>query len=158
MLEIGGITNAVPVCTPCSVGTYASESGVEDCQACGLNTYANVTGLSECLPCADSEYSYAGAVNCIPRLPCTTNDYEAYYTPCVSPGVRTLEYRWIEPLICDNTSVPLPTTQPNQPCALCNPGTIRNTNDFTCTPCPDGQWSSLGATSCGVCPPVSEDV
>jgi hypothetical protein len=94
--------------------------------------------------------------SCDLRLPCTVNDYESYYTPCVD-GLTRLAYRWKEPMICNNvTGVSLPPPSAPILCqeARCPLGSWSlNVSGGVCVPCPVGYYGTLdNPLGCALCP------
>jgi len=152
MIELGGISFAEETCNPCVPGTFNDRVGSSDCLQCPANTYNNVSASTRCYACPDTHYSYPGSTTCTLRLPCTTRDYEAYYSECEEGNVRTKFYRWLEPMICNpNSGVQLPPPQYNQTCAPCNPGERRSGHN--CVYCEEGSMSVGGPTAtCQRCP------
>jgi len=138
-------------CTACKAGTF-SETGSSQCTDCPLNTFSH-KGSSQCTNCDTlSEYSDAGAEECLTRPACTVNDYYQYNSPCDSHNTTQKLYKWIEPQLCRTDlfdSVKLPQASPVEPCPPCNPG--MEFINGSCHFCPPNHYSS-GSVPCANCP------
>jgi hypothetical protein len=156
MIEVLGMSDASDYCDFCPAGT-TSEAHATDCNECPINTYTSEPASSECLACPPNQYAYPGDSFCSDRDPCTADDYQSYHTSCTAQHVRTKVYEWKEPKICDSessSSVQLPPTEENLPCAPCNPGEYRHLDD--CLICQPGYYSTGGSQSeCLPCDPGS---
>lgn len=79
------------------------------------------TGSSSCTPCNQTHYAPPGSAVCLPRPPCTSADFETYYTPCRTGRVRDMYFRWREPKICSELvpgSIHLPPPEYNVGCGM----------------------------------------
>eukprot|EP00771_Trimastix_marina_P000635 gnl/Trimastix_PCT/1656.p1 GENE.gnl/Trimastix_PCT/1656~~gnl/Trimastix_PCT/1656.p1 ORF type:complete len:956 (-),score=237.75 gnl/Trimastix_PCT/1656:143-3010(-) len=149
-VHISGLNYADKECTKCPPGSSSGERSAT-CTKCPRNTHAATAGSPTCEPCPADAYSYTGSLTCTARVPCTEDDYEALYDPCIG-GRRREYFQWMEPMICNNASgVRLPAPRPDQPCAPCNPGFERSAGDQMCHACPAGQYRAGNMAVCGVC-------
>jgi hypothetical protein len=104
-------------CLPCPGGTYAPSAAATLCLPCPLNTYS--AGSSEqCQACDAYEYTLGGigAVECLSRSLCTTNDYQQVYGPCVN-DTTTISYQVFSTSLCFDWA-PEPITAE---CGVCPP-------------------------------------
>ena len=84
-------------------------------------------------------------------IACSTTDYQIFSTPCNVNNNSYLIASWLEPRICDNTTVSLPSPD-LQSCIECAPGFYR-TSTFECVPCGNGTVSSGSSEeNCSICP------
>lgn len=116
--------------------------------------------IDNCADCPDGYYARKGSIgfdSCIQKLPCTQNDYTSRLYPCKN-GMRTKEYYWAEPQICNEELAPdviLPLSV-EIPCEPCNAGFHRKNFDRDesyCVPCPDGTYRGHddSQTECDEC-------
>jgi hypothetical protein len=118
-------------CTPCYPGYYldllridASGIGLTFCSPCLSGTYSSA-GATSCSACPSGKTSVAGSSSCIT---CPIGNY-------------------VQSTYDRNTQVY------GQQCISCAAGSYNSSiNSFSCTPCPAGKYSSLGASSCTACP------
>ena len=130
-------------CIPCPVGFYNNDpsgAGLLSCKRCVAGTYSNATGANSsdtCLHCPAGQISQGGVAAC---SPCPLNTYSYSGTG--------------ECLQCPLNASSLPGSAfANCTCAA---GFYRNYEadhvTFTCSACPAGAWSALGALQCTSCP------
>jgi hypothetical protein len=141
-IEISGTTYADSECFPCPAGTFRNTSGGSHCDPCPANTFSSAERAAICQDCAVTSFSYPGSKSCLARAPCRESDWYTFYSPCIN-GIHDLEYRWLEPMICDENAATAdrkPANVAGVPCAKCNPGYIRNSIG-QCVACPANQYT-----------------
>jgi hypothetical protein len=126
-------------CTPCPLGYYTNSStGFATCQPCPENTIAPVKGSTQCTPCTGTNgWSYPGGYQCQYSQACNlARDYDTVYGPCVN-GQRTSTKVLRNPVICVQTTAPVPTTVP---CGACPASTYRPGGTGDCVGCAPGKF------------------
>ena len=76
---------------------------------------------------------------------CQSFDIETLFGECDDSNQRTIEYRWIQPQLCndkDPKSVSLPSNK-TALCRRCNQGQYFDQLIKRCTFCPDGQYQPI---------------
>jgi hypothetical protein len=121
----------------------------------------------ECKACPENTFSTSGSVgvaSCLPRKPCTADDYTVYYSECnFDKNERQREFYWKVPNLCQidhKDSVKLPAAETVK-CRGCGRGEYRNPVDDTCIFCEAGYYQDLDnhfgdlkdkIRQCKVCP------
>ena len=146
LLEVRGTSFNSHNCFPCKDGV--SQQGADHCEPCPADHYLwALVGTGKCVPCSEDTYSAVGSLSktdCLPRKPCTEDDYGPVYSSCHSDITRTRSYVWHEPFICNSTTgVSLPPPEQGLSCEICNPGEYHaqagpGSSETMCKPCPPG--------------------
>ncbi|EFC49624.1 hypothetical protein NAEGRDRAFT_78118 [Naegleria gruberi] len=132
-------------CELCPKGS--ASDGTVPCQKCQPGTYADEEGLDQCKPCAPGKTSFSGSTDCfLADIPCTSADYSYRYGSTCENDLRTMEYFWVSPIICNASnpdSAPLPA--------------LSNTKCSETLKCPLGMKKSIQGNiqSCVYCEPGS---
>ena len=100
-----------------------------------------------CKSCPEDTFSTTGSIGlskCLPRKPCTEDDYTHSFTECnLDKNIRVKSYYWKIPRICnkdkESGSVELPNEEP-VPCRGCGRGEFRNLETDQCDYCPTGEF------------------
>ena len=128
----------------CPGGFAQNKTGQTSCFRCGLNEWAGV-GATNCSQCPPEQYSLPGSRSCIGRLPCSAQDVEAYFQPCVN-GRREKRYEAVQPVICFSERLTIPPNS-SEVCLAhdCPSGTLLSAETGSCQPCAQGWAPTDGA-------------
>nr|CAB3258740.1 UPF0577 protein KIAA1324-like [Phallusia mammillata] len=150
-IEISGVSYTTK-CHECRPGFFAPSNASHWCDLCPSNTMS-LGGATSCTPCdVSTEYAAQGASECLNRPPCMEKDYFATHSKCSKNKTTKILYKWVEPKVCLDsleTSVKLPDSNHEKPCAPCNPGFSYTAKG--CVACQKNSYSN-GSSECKSCP------
>lgn len=113
------------VCSPCPVGTYASDYGSATCTPCEIGSFASNEGTQYCEACSEGYTTDGlGQIECV--------------------AISTTS----EPAVCS-----VGQAQHGDRCSPCQPGEYNENVGGVCSPCDVGTYASdFGSATCMPCP------
>jgi hypothetical protein len=137
-------------CYKCPYG--GNNYGSTTCGTCDFNEYLKD---DVCTKCPNNTYSYKGAASleaCLPKYPCSENDYKPIYSSCQN-GKREKSYVYRDPIFCDVANAPPLPESSQVDCEPCKPGYLTQnfSGSISCQACPPGSFLESGMDQCNNC-------
>ena len=163
-VAVGDTTTALPICTPCEVGTFNAARSDAVCQPCAANTYAAAVGTLTCTPCPQNESTsdLIGSSACV-----CVSGFSRELGVCVACAADTFKSVHGDQacaLCPDNEGTDTVTgltacvcspgyTRVEGSCEMCSTGMFKPTfGDQACVPCAENYVApDAGAQVCSIC-------